>query len=115
MKNNRNLRKLRKTVKNKTVELLHIIKIQEGYSSRYIEEFITKYRDSFNNGGNRYIKHRFVYLPGEYSDIKIINLSTLENSEEYIYNDIVPLLPENIKDKVMMDLILLNCGDDSIK
>jgi hypothetical protein len=56
-----------------------------------------------------------VYLPGEYSDIKIINLSTLENSEEYIYNDIVPLLPEHIKDKVMLDLILLNSSDNSIK
>ncbi len=118
MKNNRNLRKLRKTVKNKTVELLHIIKIQEGYSRNYIDEFITKYRNSFISGGgnNRYIKHRFMYLPGaESSDIKIINLSTLENSEEYIYNDIVPLLPEHIKDKVMLDLILLNCSDNSIK
>lgn len=117
MKNSYNLRKIRKTtVKNKTVELLHIIMIQEGYSRKYIEEYMTSYRNNFNYGdGNRYIKRRYMYLPGgEFSDVKIINLTTLENSEDYVYKDIVPLLPEHIKDKVMLDLILLNSGDNFI-
>ena len=109
MKNSYNLRKLRKTTaKNKTVELLHIIMIQEGYSSKYIDEYMTSYRNNFIYGdNNRYIKHRFMYLPGgEFSDVKIINLTTLENSEDYVYKDIVPFLPEQIREKITLDLIL---------
>lgn len=102
MKNRLGLRKIRKTTK--IVELLHVITIPNIYSAQHVEEMRFLYKKNFPD--TRHTKHKVLVLISDKTEISIINLSTLETSNKFVYQNIIPLLPEQIREKITLDLIL---------